>query len=523
MIRVRQVKVKVEEVSSLKDKLVSKLRVPESDILDYRIIKESLDCRYKPELYYVYEIDVKVKNEEKLLRINNKDIFLSPNEEYEFNPTGAIKMQHRPVIVGSGPAGLFAAYMLAYYGYKPIVIERGECVEKRTITVDKFWQDGVINPESNVQFGEGGAGTFSDGKLKTSINDHENRIKKVLELFVEFGAPEEIKYKAMPHIGTDILKKVIVNMRQKIIELGGSFEFETKLTDISVNNSHLTNIEINSETKIECDVLVLAIGHSARDTFYMLNNYLIMEAKPFAIGVRVQHNQSMIDEMQYGKNSVVKEPATYKLTYTTNFKRGVYTFCMCPGGYVINSSSEKGMLAINGMSFAKRDSENANSAVIVTVTPDDFGFSPLAGIEYQRKLEQKAFAIAGGKIPVQLFRDYKDNKISLKFGKVNPIFKGEYQFANLNNIFPNYINESIKEAMGNFDKKIKGFALDDVILAGIESRTSSPVRIIRNDDYIANIDGIYPCGEGAGYAGGITSAAIDGIKVAEKIMQKYQK
>ena len=518
MIRVRQVKVSINKLDNLSYEVANKLHINKNDILDLNIIKESIDSRHKPDIYFVYEVDVNLKNESNI-KFNN-DIFISPKEEYSFTPKGDINLNHRPIIVGAGPAGLFTAYQLATYGYKPIIIERGNKVEDRIKDVENFLKTGVLNTESNVQFGEGGAGTFSDGKLNTMVKDKEHRSKKVLETFVKFGAPASILYSFKPHIGTDLLINVIANMRNEIIKLDGEFRYNSKLEDIVIENNKIAKVKVNDEY-IDTDVLVLALGHSARDTFYMLNNYLHMEPKPFALGVRIEHKQSMIDKSQYGMVSNILGPASYKLAHTCKNGRGVYTFCMCPGGYVINSSSEKGMLAINGMSNHARDTENANSALIVTVTPNDFGTNPLDGIEYQRKLEKKAYDLNNGKIPVQLYKDFKLNQKSTSFGNVKPIFKGDYELSNINEILPKYITESLIEGIEEFNKKIKGFSNDDAILAAIESRTSSPVRIVRDENYIS-IEGVYPCGEGAGYAGGITSAAIDGIKISEAIMNKYK-
>ena len=520
MIRVRQVKINIKD-NNLKKKIASILRIREEDIIDYSIIKESIDSRYKPDIYYVYELDVNIKDESKIRF--NKDIFISPKEEYKYAPKGDNKLNNRIVVVGSGPGGLFTAYMLSMYGYKPIIIERGKKVEERLDEVNKFLETGVLNTECNVQFGEGGAGTFSDGKLNTMVKDKYYRGKKVFEIFVECGAPKEIMYKSKPHIGTDLLCSVIKNMRNKIISMGGEFLYNTKLTDLVIKDNKLEEIIVNDNKHIKCNVLVLAIGHSARDTFYMLNKYLNMESKPFAVGIRIEHKQEMISKNQYGDNYKELEPASYKLTYTTKEGRGVYTFCMCPGGYVINSSSEKDMLCINGMSEHKRDSENANSAVIVTVSNKDYGNNTLDGIEYQRNLEKAAYKLGNGNIPIQLYKDFKDNNKSNNIGNINPLFKGNYTLSNLRDILPNYLSNSLVEGIEAFDKKIRGFACDDAIIAGIESRTSSPVRIIRDAEGVSSVSGIYPCGEGAGYAGGITSSAIDGIITAEHIMNKYHK
>ena len=524
MIRIRQINVNLDNdtLENVYKKAANRLRIKQEEILDLKIIKKSLDARHKPNLFYIYEVDVKVKDENKILKYNkDKDILASNYEPYKFNVTGS-KNNAKIVIVGAGPAGLMASYVLAENGYKPLVIERGEDVDNRVKTVEQFFETNKLNTESNVQFGEGGAGTFSDGKLTTQVKDPFKRKQKVLETLVKAGADDNIVYINKPHIGTDKLRDIVKNMRNIAIKNGASYRYNTKLTNIITKNNELKAIEVNNKEIIECNVLILAIGHSARDTFYMLNDKINMEAKPFAVGVRVQHPQKLINKSQYGiEFHELLEAASYKLTYNTQNKRGVYSFCMCPGGYVVNASSEEGMLAINGMSNHARERENANSAIIVSVTPKDFGDKPLDGIEFQRKLEKKAYEIGKKYIPVQLLEDYKNNKETVKLGHINPIFKGKYNLANLNLIFPEYINESIKEAMDYYGNKIKGFNDGDVILAGVESRTSSPVRMERNELCESNIKGIFPCGEGAGYAGGITSSMMDGLKVSEAIAQIY--
>ena len=522
MIRVRQIKVKIEEdnLTNIKRKVIKKLKIDQ--ISNIKIVKKSIDARDKNNIYYVYELDIETPFEEQLLRRNILDVIKTPNEEYKIDYIGTEKYE-RPVIVGSGPAGLFCAYLLAEKGYRPLIIERGERIEERIKTVENFFKTNNLNEESNIQFGEGGAGTFSDGKLTTLVKDKENRKNKILNIFVECGAPSEIKYLNKPHIGTDILRKVIINLRNKIISLGGEYRYNTKLTNLTIKNNKLEKIELNNKEIIDTKLLVLAIGHSARDTFYMLKDKKIqMSPKPFAIGLRVEHPQEMINKSNYGKYYDKLPPCSYKLTYTTKERRGVYSFCMCPGGYVVNSSSEQGLLSINGMSNYKRDSVNANSAIVVTITPKDFGEDITSGIEFQRNLEKKAYEIGQGKIPVQTYKDFVDNKTTTSLGQIKVITKGEYKLTNLNKILPEYINNSIKEAMPVFGKKIRGFDREDTVMLGIETRTSSPIRIERNEEGITNIDGIYPCGEGAGYAGGITSAAIDGIKIAEKIIKKYK-
>lgn len=526
MLRVRQIKVEVclDNSNNLKKAIAKKLRIKLDEIKNYEIKKQSLDARNKNEIFYVYEVDVFLDNEKQVLKKNSsQDVFISPNEEYVFEVSGSQKLKNRPIIVGSGPAGLFCGYLLAENGYKPIIIERGEKVEDRIKTVHAFWKTGKLNSESNVQFGEGGAGTFSDGKLNTLVSDINNRGKKIFSTFVECGAPEEILYSYKPHIGTDILVNVVRNMREKIISMGGDFLYNTCLTDLVIQDDELNEIEVNYNKKIPCDCLILAIGHSSRDTFKMLlDRGLDMETKPFAVGVRVQHSQDMINKSQYGeKYKDLLGSASYKLTYKASNGRGVYSFCMCPGGYVVNASHEANRLVINGMSNHDRNSKNANSAIIVTVFPRDFGEKPLDGVKYQRKLEETAYRLGNGNIPIQLLGDFIENKKTTSFGKVDPVFKGNYQFSNLNELLPNEISDSLKESFAYFGKKIKGFDDVDTILAGVESRTSSPVRIIRDELLESNIKGIYPCGEGAGYAGGITSASMDGIKVFEMIASKY--
>ena len=529
MIRLRQIDIGVdiaEENAEILKQCAKKLRIRENQIQGCKIIKKSIDARDKSKIVYCYEIDVEFRNiedEENILKKNkSKDIFKTEKEEYQFKITGKEPIKNRPVIVGAGPAGLFSAYMLASYGYRPLVIERGEQIEKRVETVQKFWDTGILNPESNVQFGEGGAGTFSDGKLNTLVKDREHRKQKVLEIFVKMGAPEEILYLSKPHIGTDLLRNVIINLRNEIINLGGEIRYNTRLTDINIENGQVKNVQVNNREIIETDVLILAIGHSARDTFKMLNKRQItMEQKPFAVGVRVQHPQDVINEAQYGKFKEFLRPASYKLTYHASNGRGVYSFCMCPGGFVVNASSEEKRLAINGMSNFDRDEKNANSAIVVTVSPEDFENKIFGGLEFQEKLEEKTYKLGNGKIPIQTLKDFFENKKSMEINGLKPVIKGKYELSNLQEILPEFMIDALKEAFRNFDKKIKGFADDDTILAAIETRTSSPVRIVRNLEGESNIKGIYPAGEGAGYAGGIMSAAMDGLKTAENIAKIY--
>lgn len=524
MIRLRQINVGINATEKeVINQCEKKLKINRESIQKYKIVKKSIDARDKQNIVFSYEVDIEVKNEKEILKKNkSKDILKAPNIDYEFKVTGNEKIKNRPIIIGSGPSGLFCAYMLAKYGYKPIIIERGECIENRVKDVERFWQKGIFNKDSNVQFGEGGAGTFSDGKLNTLVKDKMGRNKKVLEIFVEMGAPSEILYLNKPHIGTDLLRNIIVKLRNKIIEMGGSIKYNSCLTNIEIEKSHIKSIEINNKDKIETEILILAIGHSARDTFRMLNRSgITMEAKPFAVGVRIQHPQEKINYAQYGDYKDMLPPASYKLTYHASNGRGVYSFCMCPGGYVVNASSEKERLAINGMSNHARDSKNANSAIVVTVTPNDFERRLFGGLEFQEELEERAYKLGNGKIPIQTLKDFMNNKKTEKIGNVDAIMKGDYNFADINEILPEYISKSLKEAFINFDKKINGFADENAILAAVETRTSSPVRIIRDELGQSNIKGIYPAGEGAGYAGGIMSAAMDGLKTAENIAKLY--
>ena len=522
MIRVRNISVSITS-NNLIGKICNKLKIKKSDIINYNIVKRSIDARDKKNILYVYEIDLEVLNEERILnKCKSNAVFITPNLEYEYKITGDIKLNSQPIVVGSGPAGLFCAYFLAEAGYKPIILERGDRVEERVKRVDEFFDTNKLDINSNVQFGEGGAGTFSDGKLNTLVKDKFNRGRKIFEIFVECGASKEIMYDAHPHVGTDVLRKVIINLRNKIISMGGEFRFRSLVTDLIINNNKICGVVINNKDKIESNVVVLAIGHSARDTFYMLKKRNIeMKAKAFAVGVRIEHPREMIDKSQYGEFAKILGPASYKLTYKTKSGRGVYSFCMCPGGFVVNASSEEGELSINGMSNYKRNAINSNSAIIVTVNSQDFGNDPMAGIEFQRELEKRAYNIGKGLIPVQLFKDFCNKKISTKFLDIIPNTKGGYNFADLNKIFPEYISSSLKEGINYFGNKIKGFNRDDAVLLGVESRTSSPVIILR-DELGEAIEGLYPCGEGAGYAGGITTAAIDGVKIFENIIKKYK-
>ena len=536
MIQISQIKLQIPHTEDkLKEKILKLLHIRAQDMVSFRILKKSLDARKKPFLFYVYTVDVTVKKEKEIkkhLKNTSNIYFHETSSAYTWEASGEQLLSHRPVIIGTGPAGLFCGYHLARMGYKPILLERGAQVDERIRDVNQFWNGRSLNKNSNVQFGEGGAGTFSDGKLNTLVNDRFGRNQEVLKIFVEHGAPQHILYESKPHIGTDVLAEVVKNMRNSIQSMGGEVKFHHLVKDFVLNasNSKITGLQIeNTKTQdmflLETDIVVLAIGHSARDTFEkLLSHQFHMEAKPFAVGVRMEHPQSLINESQYGKNAPERLPAApYKLAVTLENGRGVYTFCMCPGGYVVNASSEEGRLAVNGMSYSGRDGKNANTAVIVTVTPEDFGTeSILSGMEFQRKLEERAYQEGKGKIPVQLFGDFKNHIPSSGPGTIEPQLKGAYSWGNVRNIFPDDIASSLEEGIIKFDQKIKGYAKDDAVLSGVESRTSSPVRILRDDTLQSNYRGVYPCGEGAGYAGGITSAAMDGLKVAESISQTFQ-
>jgi uncharacterized FAD-dependent dehydrogenase len=528
-IRVNNIKISLDDdIEKVKSLAAKACKIDKKHMRNYRILKESIDARRKNNIQLVYHIEFECDNEAKVvLKANNKDVIYEeklPEEEFVF---GSEKLSTRPVIVGSGPAGLFAGLTLAKKGYRPIILERGGAVEERSKKINHFWQTGVLDLDSNVQFGEGGAGTFSDGKLTTRIKDV--RCEFVLREFVEAGAPPEIIYSGKPHIGTDILIDVVRNIRNEIISLGGEVKFNSKVTDITVKDGKIISVRVNDEYEIPCEVVVFAIGHSARDTYEMLlNRGLTFEQKPFAIGVRIEHLQSMIDENQYGKfaNHPKLRAADYRLTYTSaKYERPCYSFCMCPGGVVVAAASEDKRVVTNGMSEYARDKDNANAAIVVGVGAADFGSShPLAGVEFQRHYEALAYKVGGGDYlaPVQLVGDFLKDKVSTKIGNVKPSYPRGYSFGDLRECLPSYVISVLKEGLLEFDKKIKGFAGYDAVLTGIETRTSAPIRIKRNECLEStDVSGIYPCGEGAGYAGGIVSAAVDGIKVAERIMQKY--
>lgn len=574
MIRIGQIKIPVtgKETDAAVEKQLTEraaklLRIDPVAILSLSIVRRSIDARKKPDLYYVYTVDVSAKNEAQLLkRLKGRDGKIQAVEKktYQFVRPGENPLTAPPIIVGTGPAGLFCGYMLAKAGYCPILLERGKEVHKRLADVERFWQDGILDPASNVQFGEGGAGTFSDGKLTTTVKDPCGRQREVLRIFVEAGAPKDILYDAKPHIGTDILVKVVEHLRRQILAWGGDIRFETQAESLLLETGRAVGVVANGRP-LYGGAVILAIGHSARDTFQTLFSQQVpMEAKAFAVGLRMEHPREMVDRLQYGKNAAFLPAAPYKVTAKTASGRGVYSFCMCPGGYVVNASSEAGRTAVNGMSYSGRDGKNSNSAIIVTVSPADFerygGTGPLAGIAFQRQLEEKAYEIGKGAVPVERYGDFRvavcagqsataqtipgageavcagmqkgaaaevqvtggaEGSLRERYPDFAPAIKGAWQFAPVHEILPDTLNQALMEGIDSIGQSASGFDDADAFLSGVESRTSSPVRILRDETGQSAIRGLYPCGEGAGYAGGITSAAMDGILIAEKVASLY--
>lgn len=540
MLRIRDIKLSLDEVmnpsgqtvetANLEKQICRVLRLTADDIQQIKIHKKSLDAR-KKQLFFIYTIDVTLKylSEDKLLKkLNSPKITKAEYYHYEVPHCQLGKNALRPIIIGCGPAGLLAGIILAEAGLSPIILERGCPVTQRKQDIKTFWQTGKLNPDSNVQFGQGGAGAFSDGKLTTGTKDPRNR--KVCEEFVTAGAPEEILYLAKPHIGTDILLTVVENLSKKIIDLGGEIHFQTKMEQLIIKDSRVTGVIATSQGKkqeFKTNQVILAIGHSARDTFAALYDQQVhMEQKPFAIGLRIEHPQDYINQLQYGDyaNHPALGSADYKVFTHLPNGRTVYSFCMCPGGFVVAAASEEGGIVTNGMSYHARNGKNANSALLVSITPNDFPSShPLAGIALQREIERKSFALTEETYhaPTQVLRDFLQNIPSTTLGAVSPTYQPGVTLTNLAEIFPTAIIKSLQEGILALDKIMPGFAYDDALLTAPETRSSSPIRIPRDTSYQCNIKGLYPCGEGPGYAGGIISAAVDGIRCAEQILQTY--
>ena len=521
MIRIRDIALPPEHnVHQLNYEAAQLLKVSVSKIRQVRIIRRSVDARKKPDVKIIYTIEVAVDgNEGKILRNSGCKRASIAKANYYKPPKQKLESQKRPVVIGFGPAGMFAALILAMAGLKPIVLERGEDAQTRHEKVEKFFATGELDTRSNVQFGEGGAGTFSDGKLNTGVNNP--RIGWILDQFVKFGAREDILYDAKPHVGTDVLLTVVQNLRKRVIALGGEVRFNSQVVNIRTENGQLTALELQDGSIVECDRAVLAIGHSARDTFTMLHQRNVpMEPKAFAMGVRIEHKQSMVNEAQYGEDNPVLPPADYKLVQHLD-EKSVYTFCMCPGGYVVAAASEEGRVVTNGMSYADRDGENANAALLVTVNPADFpGDEVLAGMNWQRQIEEAAYEAGGGGYlaPAQLVGDFLNDRPSTGPGSVEPTYRPGVHWCDLREVLPEQITKALKEALPKLDGQLKGYTHPDAVLTAPETRSSSPVRILRGEDRQSQIKGLYPCGEGAGYAGGIMSAAVDGIQTAEAIL-----
>ncbi len=511
--------------AALKDAVIARLRIPVDDMVGYSIFRRSYDARKKSAILLIYALDVEVRNEAAVLQRlkGDRHVTSSPDTSYKFVTSAPVGNWMRPVVIGTGPCGIFAGLILAQMGFRPIILERGKAVRERTKDTWGLWRKAELNPESNVQFGEGGAGTFSDGKLYSQVKDPKHYGRKVLTEFVKADAPPEILYVSKPHIGTFRLVKMVEQMRATIEALGGEFRFQSKVDDIEIANGEVRGVVLASGEKIATRHVVLAIGHSARDTFQMLyDRGVYIEAKPFSIGFRIEHPQSLIDRCRFGPNAgnPILGAADYKLVHHCSNGRSVYSFCMCPGGTVVAATSEPGRVVTNGMSQYSRNERNANSAIVVGITPADYPGHPLAGIAFQQRLESHAFELGGKNYhaPGQLVGDFIVNKASAELGSVLPSYKPGVLLGNLDTSLPDYAITAIREALPAFDKQIKGFAMHDAVLTGIETRTSSPIRIKRNDDFESiNIKGLFPAGEGAGYAGGILSASIDGIKVAEAV------
>lgn len=534
MLRIIDLKLPLEHTpEALTAAVLTCLDIKASSLKNITIYKRSYDARKRGNIQLIYTLDVETDREAELLKkwANNKHISITPPLEYQFVAQAPDiqkvpgSQKERPVVIGFGPSGLFAALVLAQMGFRPIVLERGKAVRERTQDTWGLWRNQVLNPESNVQFGEGGAGTFSDGKLYSQIRDPQHHGRKVLIEFVKAGAPAEILYVSKPHIGTFKLVSMIEAMRQNIEALGGEIRFSQRVDDIVIENGKVRALHLSTGEVLPASNVVLAIGHSARDTFAMLHERgVFMEAKPFSIGFRAEHPQSLIDKCRFGPQAghPVLGAADYKLVHHCQNGRSVYSFCMCPGGTVVAAASEPGQVVTNGMSQYSRNERNANAAIVVGITPEDFGGeSPLAGIAFQRELESRAFILGGSNYnaPAQLVGDFIAGNASTALGNVQPSYKPGVKLGDLSSVLPDYAITAIREALPAFDKQIRGFAMHDAVLTGVETRTSSPLRIKRHDNTLQslNTEGLFPAGEGAGYAGGILSAGVDGIRIAEAV------
>ena len=535
MIRLTELSLPIDHADeALRPAILKRLGLKEAELLDVQLFKRSYDARKKSvDLCFVYTLDLVVADEAKVLArfADDRNVNAAPDTGYHFVTTAAPKLSHRPLIVGFGPCGIFAALVLAQMGFRPIVLERGKAVRERTKDTWALWRKNILTPESNVQFGEGGAGTFSDGKLYSQIKDPRHLGRKVLHEFVKAGAPEEILYVSKPHVGTFRLASMVEKMRAEIIALGGEIRFQQRVTDVlidqSIDGGHIRGVTLASGEQLRSDHVVMALGHSARDTFRMLHaRGVFVEAKPFSLGFRIEHPQSLIDRSRLGKFAGHPKlgAADYKLVHHARNGRSVYSFCMCPGGTVVAATSEENRVVTNGMSQYSRNERNANAGIVVGITPEaDFPGGPLAGLALQEHWESRAFVLGGGtyEAPAQLVGDFIAGRASTALGSVVPSYKPGVKLGSLDTALPDYAIEAIREALPAFEKSIRGFSLHDAVLTGVETRTSAPLRITRGEDLQSlNTKGLYPAGEGAGYAGGILSAGVDGIKIAEALAKQ---